>query len=286
MVDPIAFGEKLRDIILHKIQDNALELPTYPKVASFAHRQLQNPEVKLQEVAQTLERDPLLAAQILKQANSPLYGGSQEITSLNQALSRMGIRAVVNVLRTSVARTIFMSRRPEVQKVFQVLWNHSLAVAHMARDVLGIAGARDADPAYLAGLLHDVGKPTAAAFLLDFENSLPRHEAVNWVDENEWLAIIQDIHHPISLAIAEKWKLPQAVLSVLRSANEYDVSDRVSPANAVRFANALSKQLGIYAGYFDSGEIATQLMVGRSLLGLEEETVDKLGKKAQNTTWD
>ena len=286
MVDPVSFGDKLKDIILQKVQDNALELPTYPKVASFAQRQLQNPEVKLQEVSQTLERDPLLAAQILKQANSPLYGGSMEIKSLNQALSRMGIRAVVNVLRTAVVRTIFMSRRPEVQKVFQVMWNHSLAVAHIARDVLGIAGAKDADPAYLAGLLHDVGKPTAAAFLLDFENSLPRHEAMNWVDENQWLAIIQDIHHPISLAIAKKWKLPAAVVSVLESAKEYDVSDRVSAANAVRFANALAKQLGIYAGFFDSGEIATQIMVGRSLLGLEEDTVEKLGKKAQATSWD
>jgi len=68
----------------------------------------------------------------------------------------------------------------------------------------------------------------------------------------------------------------------IKDCDEYDNSDRLSIANAVRFANAVAKQQGIYVGNVDADDIEALVMIGRSLLGLEPEVVTRLTDGLKN----
>ncbi len=78
------------------------------------------------------------------------------------------------------------------------------------------------------------------------------------------------------VAIAEKWQLPEAVHQAIAASNEYDSSNRQAPVNAVCFANALAKSQGFYPGPCDVEDANALVMIGRSLLSIEDEPVKRL----------
>jgi putative nucleotidyltransferase with HDIG domain len=278
-VDAKKLGQKLQEVILARIAAGTLQVPTLPRVAHVVRTQLDDPDVDLRAVSAALEKDPVLAMQVLRVASSPLYRSRDEIASLSQAITRLGIKKLREVLVAACARQVFNSRRPELREAIAALWNHSMAVAILARDILSIAGMKAPDTAFLGGLLHDIGKPIAAAYLAEVETGLSGREARTWIDGEAFLGIVNDIHRPIGFAVAEEWQLPEAVAVAIRDSGDYDSSERGSPTNAVRFANAVAKQHGYAAGAFDEKQIATQVMVGRSLLGIEEGVAEELAGK-------
>ena len=86
-----------------------------------------------------------------------------------------------------------------------------MATAMLSRNVAGICGCRDVEPAYVAGLLHDIGKVVVAVYLLEFERGLPIREAMDWIDHDNWMAIIEELHREVGCAITEHWNLPSVI---------------------------------------------------------------------------
>src|SRR5207248_4884013 len=99
-----------------------------------------------------------------------------------------------------------------------------------------------------------------------------------WLGQTEWVDTVQKCHRPIGMALATAWGLPDVVAATIRDCNEYDAADRVSAGNLVRFANAVVKREGIYVGGFDVEDVGALVLIGRSLLGLEEDVVARLAR--------
>jgi putative nucleotidyltransferase with HDIG domain len=271
-------GDRLKTVLLKRLEKGDLVLPTLPRAAAEIQSAIDAPDIDMKRISRALEKDPALAAQVLRSANSAVYGARQRIESITKAVTFLGARNLKSALLTAAARRVFVSRHPKVNETLSKVWEHSVAVAILARDVVGIAGAKDNENTYLAGLLHDVGKAVVAVYLLDFESTLTPREAQNWLDFGEWVQVLEDIHRPIGAAVVEAWKLPETVGQVITQANEYDSGERVSPTNAVRFANALAKHEGICPPGSDPQEVDAVMMIGRSLLGLDDEVVEGLAR--------
>jgi hypothetical protein len=92
-----------------------------------------------------------------------------------------------------------------------------------------------------------------------------------WLFPATWLALIARAHRRVGIALAEAWRLPALVVASVREAESYDTDDGTKPANAVRFANALAKTAGVYAGEFDPADVADQVFTGRKLFALSEK---------------
>jgi len=122
-----------------------------------------------------------------------------------------------------------------------------------------------------------IGAQVAAdAFLLDVERAMQdmRKRAV-WLNDAEWIEVIQRTHRKVAVPLGLRWELPDAVLRTVRDCEEYDNADRVSASNIVRFANALVKQEGIYVGNVNKDDNDALVMIGMSLLGLDEAAVKR-----------
>jgi HD-like signal output (HDOD) protein len=155
-----------------------------------------------------------------------------------------------------------------------------VAVGTVARDLLALNGQSDAsESAYLAGLLHDVGKPVVATLLLEAERQTTELYNRSWIESGEWVEVVARTHRTVGRALSEKWQLPDAVSACIRDCSEYDNSDRASLVNVVCFANAIAKKSGVYAGAVDQGDVDAVIMIGRSLIGVNDELLRSLTKQ-------
>ena len=146
----------------------------------------------------------------------------------------------------------------------------------LARDIMALSGQTDSEAAYLAGLLHDVGKPIVAAVLLEAERQMTELYNRAFIDSGDWLEVVGRVHRPVGVSLADKWQLPDAVSKCVKESTEYDNSDRNSLVNAVCFANALSKKIGIYAGPVAEEDNDALVMIGRSLIGISDDVLKTL----------
>ncbi len=232
-------AQELQAILLKKIQADQLVLPTLPPVATKALEVLRDQDAGPKEAAAVVEKDPVLAARVLRAATSAAFAAGTAKINLREAIARIGTRALKNILVEASAQQVFVSRNPTINNTMRALWEHSVAVAGLARDVLALVGGTDSESAYLAGLLHDVGKPVVATMLLEIERQLTEVHQRNWLDTGEWLDVVSKVHRPIGVALAEKWQLPGAIAATIRDSGEFNREDRQSLSNAVCFANAL-----------------------------------------------
>ncbi|HYD40139.1 MAG TPA: HDOD domain-containing protein [Anaeromyxobacter sp.] len=269
---------ELEVILVKRIQADQLFLPSMPAVATKIMEVLRDPDAGMKEVAKLVEKDPVLAARTLRMATSAAFAGGGKKITLQEALARIGTKALKGLLVEASAQKLFVSRNPQINDQLKTLWEHSVAVGILARDVLALTGNGDSESAYLAGLLHDVGKPVVASVLLELERQLTEVYQKGWIDSGEWLAVIGAVHRKIAVALAEKWQLPAPIVTCIKDSGEYDKGDRHSLANAVCFSNALSKKAGIYAGTVDAEDNDAVIMIGRSVIGISDDILRTLTK--------
>jgi putative nucleotidyltransferase with HDIG domain len=269
-------AKQLEDLVLKRIAEDKLSLPTMPAVAAKCLELLRNTDFSFKTVAAILEQDPVLVAQVLRMATSAAFGGGTKRVSLTEGLTRLGAKTVRTLLVEACAQKVFVSRDPNIAGAAKRLWEHSVAVAILARDLFALLGGSDSEEAYLAGLLHDVGKPVIASILLEAERQITLMGNRPWIDSEEWVAVIKKTHRTVGMALTEKWNLPPAVSKCIKDCSEYDAGDRSSVANVVCLGNALAKQTGIYAEPVDLDDVKALVMIGRSLLGVDDALMTKL----------
>ncbi|MEE2962187.1 MAG: HDOD domain-containing protein [Myxococcota bacterium] len=269
----------LKKILLHRIEQGTLVLPTLPKVASDLQQLLDDPKTDQSKIIKLIDKDPTLIAHVMKVSNSSMNRRSGKQESMSKAVSQIGFRSLKNILLTAISRQIFVSHDPRINATITAIYEHSLAVGLLARNVAGISGCRDVEPAFVAGLLHDIGKIVVAAYLLEFERGLPTREAMDWIDLDSWLHIVEELQRDIGKAIIAGWNLPTIIIRIIDEFEDYDASDRISPLNSVLFANALAKREGLYEGLTDHDGVQSMIMIGKSLLGIDDAVISGLTRE-------
>jgi putative nucleotidyltransferase with HDIG domain len=267
-------GRALSNIILRRISDNRLQLPSMPLVALKCLDVLRDPNVTFADVARVIEQDPVIATRVLRVVNSAAYSRRDAVRTLEQAISQIGVKPMRILLVEVAACQVFTSRSAGIRQKFKLIWEHCLAVGMLARDLANRSGSRvDPDVAYLGGLLHDIGKPIIGALLLEAERKLIEELDVPWMTETLWQRTVAESHRSVGAAVAVAWRLPPEVAEAIQSCNVYDrEAGPHACGNLVRFANTLAKREGIYVGDVSSDEIIAAVLQGRDVLNIDETT--------------
>jgi putative nucleotidyltransferase with HDIG domain len=197
----------------------------------------QKPAVHFPDVVRALEKDPVLAAKVVSLAQSAAYAGrGGGIVSLYQATVRLGIKQLRDlVVEASLQLKVF--KVPGYGAAMTRLARHSTATAHVMRSMCRRVQL-DAEHAFLAGLLHDVG---IAGGLLALAEE-PRLSALSF----EALGpVLEQAHQQISLQLTRTWKLLPEVQELVSTHHAIVVGGRARPLNA---ALILAEQLVWEAG--------------------------------------
>ena len=136
-----------------------------------------------------------------------------------------------------------------------------------------LLGGPDPNAAYLAGLLHDVGKPVVASLLLEAEKAITQGGKTAWFEESVWRKIVTESHRKVGVLLAKRWNLPAEVALTIENCTAYDRNLPRSCGNVVRLANALCKRAGLYVGSTSNVEIDQTIEAGQIILGLSADVV-------------
>lgn len=127
-------------------------LPVFPGVALRALQIAADEDASLRQIESLTSSDQVLAGRVIEAANSSLLSPAQPIGSIRQAITYIGLEGTRRVIMTQVFRPLFASAR------FQRLWKHSLEAAVKAERLAVISGHVPPSEAFLAGLVHDIGR--------------------------------------------------------------------------------------------------------------------------------
>jgi len=143
--------------VTQEMQAGKLILPSIPETAVKVRAAITDPHATSDTIAKITQQDPAITAQLIKVANSPLFRGREKIEALPLAITRLGIKAISNLITTFTMRMVFTAKTKDVKDLISTLWLHSRDVsgicAVMAKKLKGF----DTDKAMLAGLIHDIG---------------------------------------------------------------------------------------------------------------------------------
>jgi putative nucleotidyltransferase with HDIG domain len=196
-----------------KFIDSIEELSAMPGIALDTMAMLNDPRVSVKEIVDKVMLDQAMVSFILKNCNSPFYGIRTEITSLPRAISLLGYANLKSILMSYFLRNLYhVSGRNEIK---ERLWKHSIAVAVFSKNIAGRLGV-DTEDAYVAGLLHDIGK--MVLYLDDSEKYQNIIQAVESgksdfiTAEKEQLNLT---HVDTGYFLTEKWKFSQLLKDVV-----------------------------------------------------------------------
>lgn len=133
------------------------EISTLPHIAVRVMDVANDPDSSVLDMKQVIETDPALSARILRCVNSSAYALREKVSSLQRAISFIGMRQVRNLALTATVADLFVKDETIDLYRRQGLWQHLVAVGICARMIAMRQGMPDFEDAFVAGLLHDIG---------------------------------------------------------------------------------------------------------------------------------
>jgi putative nucleotidyltransferase with HDIG domain len=197
---------------IKRITESIINLPTLPMIISRMIELVDNPKTSAGSLARLISTDQALTARILKLANSAYYGFPREISTVNMAIVVLGFNTVKDM---GLSLSVFdMFKDAETAGAFDTtqFWEHSVGCGIAARAVARSCGHRLAGEAFVAGLLHDIGKVILKQYFpKEFKEIMALSSAEGASLEAIELQVIGTQHGQVGGWLAEKWNLPKII---------------------------------------------------------------------------
>jgi len=253
--------------------------PLLPTVAMEVYQLSLRSDVGVDQLVEVLEKDTVLAAQVLRVAGSAAYGGwSDDNISLRVAVVRLGMRSLASVV-WEVAAGMRVFRSTRYVRTMESIRAHSTLCAHLCR-LIASRKALITETAFLCGLLHDIGMAATLLVLSDRPKDEPSISPAV-LDE-----VLRQTHQEVSGMIAQLWKLPADVQKVLGNHHSFPANEAPHPLSAVvAIAEEMSRELGqgVDIGPGRCDRVAPEILArAREVLNLTDEQEAELretGKK-------
>jgi putative nucleotidyltransferase with HDIG domain len=262
--------------ILADIAATVNELPAMPHVFAGILSALGSPDYDPSELADRIAQDPSTTSTLLKVANSVLYRGVNEISTVKEAVGRLGWRSIRSIVIASATRTLFPQGEVAFDRLGHPLWRHAKDCAVIARRLARELALGDPEEAFAGGILHDIGK--LAVLLKDMDAyrevlKLQERDRVPSCRAEE--EVLGFTHTRVGALLLRKWNLPESLRLCVENHHAPDPGPGVSPAGVVAVADHYAHALegsGDAAAYPRSAVVADIL----ERAGVDDRTESRL----------
>lgn len=234
----------LLTILVEKINNDTLVLPTLPAIALKIRKTADDPDANLNSMAEVIKLDPSLSVRMIKIANSAYLGGRVKVESIQQAVTRIGLTQIKNIATALAMEQLYVSKNEVVKKYLDQIWKRNINVMSNALALFQIYIARtknrslNIDVMTLAALLHNIG-------VLPILTEAERH-AESYANPKFLNQAIQKMAGRIGGAITREWGLGDDFTLVAESWRNMKVQPKeVGYIDFVRIG-------AVAAGYIDS----------------------------------
>ncbi len=186
------------------------DIPTLPSIATTIMEKTLDSQVNARQIAQMVEKDQALALKVLRVANSPFYRRIKEISTIRGAVVLLGFNVLKSIVLSISVINLFNGKDRRALDFYK-FWQHSIACAVCAKAIASKVLPSSAEDAFIAGLLHDLGKVVADQLICrngEYEEVLAvMNRSTSDIIEVE-NSIVGIDHATIGKYLLEKWNLP------------------------------------------------------------------------------
>ena len=220
------------------IGDHSAAVPALPEAAQRAVLMASDPDVPAFRLAELIGKDQVFASRVMGLANSAASAPAMYISNVMEAIVRVGTAAVRNTIVT-----VSLASRMQDAAVYgargKALFDHSLGTAYMAR-LVGERVKIPVEEAFLAGLMHDIGKLVILRLAYDYRKRTGKEVASKDIDE-----ALAERHAMMGALALRRWRLPDNIDDPVMFHHKYEAAPRFPTEAAVCYlANRLSHRYG------------------------------------------
>lgn len=215
----------MRSLTIESILNKVDELPELPQIAIQVMKVVNEPESTVNDLSNVVSKDQALTAKVLRLCNSAFYGVSRHIITVTDAVGILGFNTIKSlVLLATTYNTVQKGLVGYGLKPGE-LWEHSINSAQTSRYIAKIVQAKghillpikDLEEAFIAGLLHDIGKIVLNQHALSEiyrANNLSVLKGIPlYMAEQQ---ILSFDHAMVGGALAEKWNFPILLVDAIK----------------------------------------------------------------------
>jgi putative nucleotidyltransferase with HDIG domain len=202
---------------IETIIESCNQLPPFPAVINRALTLMNNPQVSVQEIVETIQYDQSITANVLKICNSPFYGLRKPVGSLQEAVFYLGFSQLLEILLRDSTGSMMGRAISGYDLEAGELWKHSVSSALLSQIIARRINREPSPLLFTAALIHDIGKVMLNSYVADQYQSikeLVQTEGLSFLEaEKEILGID---HAELSALIIEQWNFPQEIIQAIR----------------------------------------------------------------------
>jgi len=263
-----AEDEDVIDFLVNRLKSGFIEFPVMPEVGMRAAELSKNKNVSIDELSSLIIQDAALTSRLISIANSPFYSSGRDFDSIDDAIVRIGLRDVNDLIVAISNKNMFEKASGIFDKMLSKLWEHSFATGSCAKIISRKLGIKNVDRMFSMGLLHDIGKLVLLTVL--FQLSKQRN-----VTEDDLNNILSQLHVKFGRAVIERWQMPIDYIDVIVGHHDLEnIAKHPKETQIITFANLLVRKLGYSLIDDDGSELADHELA--QLLGLDADTIEKI----------
>ncbi len=278
-------GESVRHALTPEIiLRHSGELPALPKAACHIMAVIEDPRTTATRLEKALAMDQALTAKVLRIANSPFYGAARQITTVSEAIVRLGFVTIRNWTLVTASRSVFLA--PGAGMLYHKIWRQSVMSAMGSQLVAQAVGRVQPEGVFVGGLMQNIGQLVLARshpelfqeiLAVSAETGEPYHEVE--------LRVLGFDHGELGALLLREWNLTEDLEDAVRWHHRFDHPDARNARVAAMIA--LGEEIARCCSNDEEGlaaedeyEVRARLMPAASALGLTAERVDDLVARA------
>lgn len=242
----------LLTILVEKIGNDTMTLPTLPEVAVKIRRVADDPKVNLNKMGDVIANDPALSARMMRVANSPMVARQIKVETINQAVTRIGLRQIKNIATAMAMEQLFVSKNTLIKNYLDTAWQKAVEISTVAIALMQAYlqenkhSSLNVDTITLAALVHNIG-------VLPILTEAERHEDV-FANPKFLSQAIQKLAGRIGGIIMKTWEFTPEFAEVAEKWSDFKYEPKeVSYVDFVRIG-------AIHSGVLTKVEKKDQLM--------------------------
>lgn len=190
------------------ILNSVYNLPANSLIMKEVSQMLDSPSINSKTLGGMIGKDQAIATKILSIANSPMYGLSRKVSTIDFAVLIIGLREVKNIVFAISIMEAFKNKTDQYLDQKQY-WFHSVITANASKKIAEDIGYEKSGEAFVAGLLHDLGVPVMHKYFhssfVKIYGETAEQQTGALESETEQLGMT---HMDIGRSLCEKWNLP------------------------------------------------------------------------------
>lgn len=266
------------EMINETIEAGEVKLPPFNKTALKIQQEISKSDPDTGVIEKLVMSDQALTSQVLKMANSAFFRGFSKVSTVRDAIVRLGISEITNFVLVATQKENFVSRDPYVNQYMVKLWEHSLACAIGSQWLARERGFHDIiHEVFFAALMHDIGK----LFLLTAIENVKSSRHIKFEPSEILLnEIIDNLHTEQGYNLLKSWNLPEVYCETARNHHKEDVDSESLTLVIVKLVDKACNKIGISIKKDDS--IITSVTPEAMFLGMSEIKLAELELKLED----